>query len=278
MTWRDVFSRRIGAIRSARPIAGGDINDAFALETSDGTRMFVKTRERAPATMYAREASGLAWLDVGALRVPKVIAHDASFLALEWVESGARARSYDDELGRGLAALHRAGPERFGLDHDNFVGSLPQRNDPSDDWISFFAERRLLDQLRLAVANGRATTAMRRGIEKLVDVLADLVPAEPPSRLHGDLWGGNVMTDERGAPVLIDPAVYGGHREIDLAMLQLFGGATRRMLDAYDEAFPLERGWRDRVELHQLYPLLVHVNLFGGGYVASVERVLDRYV
>ena len=156
--------------------------------------------------------------------------------------------------------------------------NVVDRHAPGITRTDLFAKERLAPQLELAVSGGRASTGMRRGFERLFSRLADLVgPEEPPSRLHGDLWGGHLHTDEHGAPCLIDPAVYGGHREIDLAMMRLFGGFGERVFSSYAEAFPLARGASDRVPLYQLYPLMVHVNLFGGGYAAQVERILGRY-
>jgi fructosamine-3-kinase len=199
------------------------------------------------------------------------------FLVLELVPTGAPACDFDEKLGRGLAALHRFGASGFGLDHDNFIGSLPQANAPIGSWPEFYRERRLEAQLRRAADEGRASTRMRQGFERLFRVLDDLCgPAEPPARLHGDLWGGNLLCDDRGAPCLIDPAVYGGHREMDLGMMRLFGGFGARVFEAYDEVWPLADGHHERVPLYQLYPLMVHVNLFGGSYVGSVEAALER--
>ncbi|HEY4158698.1 MAG TPA: fructosamine kinase family protein [Polyangiaceae bacterium] len=265
-------------------VSGGDINDAFALRFTDGARAFLKTNAHAPAAMFAAEARGLGLLaEAGALRVPRVIASSPpgaarGFLLLEWVEAARPGQRFDEELGRGLAALHRAHLPSFGLDHDNFIGRLPQSNRAHDDWVDFLRSERLGAQLELAVESGRASGALRRGFERLFEKLPELVgPREPPARLHGDLWGGNLLVGERGEPCLIDPAVYGGHREIDLAMMRLFGGFGPRVFDAYHEAYPLAPGHAERVALYQLYPLLVHVNLFGGGYARSVERALGAY-
>jgi fructosamine-3-kinase len=272
-----------GAVAGARPLAGGDINQAFEVALEDGRRVFVKTNPRSPRGMFAAEARGLGWLaEARALRVPAVLAASTpddgpQFLALELVGSGAPARAFEDRLGRGLAALHRHGAPGFGLDHDNFVGRLPQENGAAPTWAEFYRDRRLAPQLAQAAAAGLASARMRRAFDRLFAELPDLVgPAEPPARLHGDLWGGNLLVDESGAPCLIDPAVYGGHREIDLAMMRLFGGFGARVFEAYDEAWPLADGHEERVALYQLYPLMVHVNLFGGGYVGSVESMLDR--
>jgi fructosamine-3-kinase len=266
-------------------VSGGDINQAQRVTLADGRELFVKTNPRAPATMFPAEARGLAWLaEARALRTPAVVAvsapdADTSYLVLELVRRGPPQRGFDDALGRGLAALHRFGAPGFGLDHDNFIGRLPQANRPAATWADFYRAERLEPQLRLAADHGLASPAMRRGFAALFGVLGDRVgPVEPPARLHGDLWGGNLMCDDSGAPCLIDPAVYGGHREVDLAMMRLFGGFGDRAFAAYDEAWPLADGHEERVDLYQLYPLMVHVNLFGGGYGASVEAALQRLV
>ena len=235
--------------------------------------------------MFAAEARGLGWLsEAGALRIPKVVAvagpeEPQQFLVLELMATGAPARDFDETLGRGLAELHRHGAPGFGLDHDNFIGWLPQANAATPTWADFYRTRRLEAQLRRAADGGLASSRMRSGFNRLFRALEELVgPPEPPARLHGNLWGGNLLCDESGGPCLIDPAVYGGHREVNSAMMRLFGGFGARVFDAYDEAWPLADGHHERVALYQLYPLMVHVNLFGGGYVASVEAALDRLI
>ena len=269
-------------VASASRLSGGDINDAFAVTLADGRRVFVKANASAPAGLFSAEARGLAWLaQARAVRVPEVLAVSdsaPSFLALELMVPGPRRRGFDEELGRALASLHRAAPGGFGLDHDNFIGSLPQSNRTHARWPEFYRAERLEPQVARASAEGRGSATMRRRFERLFMRLDALVgPEEPPARLHGDLWGGNLHVTEDGAPCLIDPAAYGGHREMDLAMMRLFGGFSEQAFAAYAEAYPLSAGHAERVELYQLYPLMVHVNLFGGGYLASVERVLERY-
>src|SRR4051812_19442334 len=266
--------------RERRTLSGGDINQAYAVTLDDGRRWFVKTNPRPPAGMFPSEARGLAWLSAArALRVPAVAAVDEAFLVLELLQPGPRTPSFDEDLGRGLAALHRAGAPAFGLDHDNYIGRLPQSNRPAASWSELYRRERLEPQVRRAAAAGLVPPSLARAFERLYGRPPELVgPDEPPSRLHGDLWGGNLMADDRGAPCLIDPAVYGGHREIDLAMMRLFGGFGPRVFAAYAEAYPLAPGHEERVPLYQLYPLLVHVNLFGGSYVGSVEAALDELV
>ena len=265
-------------------LGGGDINEAYEVHVSSGQTVFVKTNSSVAVAgaMFAAEARGLSWLkEAGQIRVPEVVAvaEEPAFLALEYLRPGRRRGSFDEELGRNLALLHRHGAPAFGLDHDNFIGRLPQENTMAPDWVTFYRDRRLGEQLRRAEERGLASKRMRSGFEELFAKLGELVgPTEPPARLHGDLWGGNLHVDDQGGPCVIDPAVYGGHREIDLAMMKLFGGFGARVFAAYHEAYPLAPGHEKRVALYQLYPLLVHVNHFGVGYVASVEGALRRYL
>jgi fructosamine-3-kinase len=284
MSWHEAIGRALGtAVRSGRAVSGGDINQAEELTLADGRVVFAKTNRHADPAMFPAEARGLAWLgEAGALRVPRVLAVSGEppcFLALERIAPARRQPNFDEALGRGLAALHRFGAGQFGLDHDNFIGRLPQSNQPAPTWAEFYRSRRIEPQLRRAADEGLASSRMLRGGERLLAAMEELVgPPEPPARLHGDLWGGNLLCDETGAPCLIDPAVHGGHRELDLGMMRLFGGFGARVFDAYDEAFPLQPGHEERVPLYQLYFLLVHVNLFGGSYVSSVERALDALI
>jgi fructosamine-3-kinase len=270
-------------IRSVRAVAGGDVHDAACAVLADGRRLFVKSHPRPPAGIFGIEARGLAWLaEAGAIRIPRVVAvcdDDPAFLALEWIDSASPAPDHDVRLGRGLAALHQSGAPGFGLEHASYLAVFPQDNAPLPSWPHFYAERRLAPQLARAVDLGRATPELRRGMERLLArIVADPTgvcgPDEPPARLHGDLWSGNALTDEHGLPCLIDPAVYGGHREVDLAMMRLFGGFADACFAAYAEAHPLAPGHPERVGLYQLYPLLVHVNLFGGGYAARLSQTL----
>lgn len=273
--------RAVGArVSGARRMGGGDINDAWSVDLADGRRVFVKANDDAPPDMFEAEAHGLAWLGAaGALRVPRVLAVGGQFLVLELIEPARPVADHDARLGRGLGALHRAGAAGFGLDRDNYIGRLPQHNAPCGDWADFYRTRRLQPQLERAVDTGLADTRLQREFDRLWAVLPDRVgPEEPPARLHGDLWAGNRHVDEAGLPVLIDPAAYAGHREVDLAMMRLFGGFGPAVFDAYAEAYPLAAGWQDRVPLYQLYFLMVHVNLFGAGYLGSVHTALGSLV
>jgi fructosamine-3-kinase len=271
----------------ARRVGGGDINEAFRVRLADGREAFVKTRREAIAGEYAAEAAGLAWLaEPGLLRTPAVMEVDEAYLALQWIEPGAVSSLGAEELGRGLAGTHRAGAEDFGAPPalrggDTGFGSLRLPNGPAADWPSFYAGQRLLPLLAMARERGAISASAGRAVESVCERIGELCgPSEPPARLHGDLWSGNVMADGEGRAWLIDPSAYGGHREVDLAMLRLFGGwagTQSRIFDAYEEAWPLAEGWRDRVELYQLLPMLVHALLFGGSYRAGAERIAMSY-
>jgi len=275
------------SITSSTPVSGGCINDAWHCVLADGRDVFIKSNPGADSHMFPREAEGLVWLaEADALRIPNVLAVSrpgdrACFLVLEYLRPGRASGDYAEQLGRGLAAMHGAHAEAFGaLGHEeNFLATLVQDNRPLQSWVDFYRDRRLEPQVQLAIESGHAPQSWTALFDRLYARLDELCgPAEPPARLHGDLWSGNLHCTESGSPALIDPAVYGGHREIDLAMLRLFGSPSHACFDAYHEAYPLAHGHEDRVELYQIYPLLAHVNLFGSSYVAQVESALRRYL
>jgi len=269
-------------------LAGGDLNDAFAATLAGGRRVFVKTSADVLPGTYRAEAEGLKWLaEPEALGVPAVLAvvdpeaPDAPgprLLALELIDVGRLDADGESELGRGLAAMHAAGAATFGASHPMRLGALVVPNDPVDDWPAFYVQRRLEPLARAARDRGaldaRGGQTLARACARVEEIAG---PPEPAARLHGDLWSGNVLADARGRPHLIDPAAHGGHREVDLAMLRLFGGPSSRCFDAYAEAHPLAEGHEERVGLWQLFPLLVHAVLFGGGYGARAGRVAARY-
>ncbi len=260
-------------VERAERIAGGDLNAAWRLELEGGVRAFVKARDGAAPGEYAAEAAGLGWLgEAGGLRVPEVLAAEPGFLVLEWLDD----RPLDPEaFGRGLARTHAAGAAAFGApppgapDGTFRLGPLALPAATAADWPALYGEHRLAPLLRMAVDRGAIGGAGAGAVEAVIARVAELCgPAEPPARLHGDLWAGNVV----GPAAVIDPAAHGGHREIDLAMLRLFGAPDPRLFAAYAEAHPLADGHEARVPLFQLLPLLVHAVLFGGSYGASAER------
>jgi fructosamine-3-kinase len=267
-------------------VGGGSINEAYDVHLADGQRLFCKTHPDAPDAFFAIEAAGLRWLaDADAVRVPQVVAvrdEPPAFLAMAWVEPAHSTLEHDaaeERLGQQLGALHRAGAPSFGWDRDGYIGDLPQANPASGSWPEFYRDHRLRPLVTRAVASGHLGEEALPAFERLYAALPELCgPPEPPARLHGDLWGGNVLIDRGGQPWLVDPACYGGHREVDLAMLRLFGGFGRRLFGAYDETYPLADGYRDRVPLYQLYPLLVHTILFGGAYAHQTMQALHRCI
>ncbi len=266
----------------ARRVGGGDINEAFRVLLADGREAFVKTRADAAPGEYEAEARGLEWLaHAGGVRTPEVLEIGEEYLVLEWIEGGSLDGAGVEELGRGLAQTHLAGAQAFGAPPGAAAagfGSLRLPNEPAADWPEFYAERRLRPLAAVGRERGVLSEGAVAALERVSERMGGLAgPAEPPARLHGDLWTGNVMAGSDGRPWLIDPSAYGGHREVDLAMLRLFGAPSGRVFDAYEETAPLSEGWEERVELYQLLPLLVHALLFGGSYVAAAERVARRY-
>lgn len=267
-----------GSVSQMISLSGGDINEAYRVELVDGRRAFLKYNQRAPAEMFAAEARGLAFLRAagGELVIPDTYAHGRDFLLLQLLEQSSRGQAV--QLGVGLATLHRSNPGTFGMvavgsEQDNFIGTLPQKNAASEDWPTFYREQRLEPQLLMQGVRRAYDAAQRAVFERLLNRLDQLLgPAEPPARLHGDLWGGNWMATSQG-PAVFDPAVYGGHREVDLAMMRLFGGFDARTFASYEECYPLAPGADERLPLYQLYPLLVHTNLFGGSYAAAAYRI-----
>ena len=259
------------AVVATTPVAGGDICTATRIRLSNGRAALVKTRPNAPADFFRAEARGLEWLGAApGADVPEVLAVQDDCLIIEWVEDARPSPEAAEQFGRALAGTHRAGSPVFGTEsgEDGYIGTLRMPNAPADRWPEFYAGQRVLPYLRRARDRGAVSDDDTAAIEGVLGRLDDLAgPAEPAARLHGDLWSGNVVWGQDSRVWLVDPAAYGGHRETDLAMLALFGlPQLQRTLDAYHEAAPLADGWEDRVPLHQLFPLLVHASLFGGGY------------
>ena len=268
-----------------RPVSGGDIHRAFRVEAA-GQRFFIKDNPQAPTDIFSLEAAGLAALRQatqaeGLIKVPEVLAVGESFLALEWLDF-ANSGGGDSQrlLGAGLAAMHQSTASEFGWHEDNYIGTLPQNNaavQDSGNAAQFFAERRLFTLVDGAAP--KLPKELIHRVERLVASIDSFLPTDQkPSLLHGDLWGGNWSTDSKGQPWIYDPAVYFGCREAELAFTELFGGFGPAFYAAYGERFPLEPGYRGRVDIWNLYPLLVHARLFGGGYIQQVNQTLRRLV
>jgi len=267
---------------SLEPVHGGSINQAFSLRTDTGARYFLKTNRADASDMFAAEFAGLAELaSARCIRVPQPIAYGTadgrSWLLLECLLLGPRTEQAEARLGTLLARQHRHCARRFGWSRNNTIGSTLQRNDRSDDWVGFFAHRRLGFQLRLAADNGWGATLAVGEAELRHAVARFFVDYQPEaSLLHGDLWGGNWGATDDGEPVIFDPAVYFGDRETDLAMTRLFGGFGSSFYTAYNDEWPLDSGFQRRCDLYNLYHVLNHLNLFGQGYLAQAEALLSR--
>lgn len=267
-----------GVVTSARPVGGGCINNGSQLRTSSGQTFFLKTNHSAPADMFAREAEGLEALRVEeGPRVPQPYLFGPDFLLLEDLAPAGRQAGYWSVFGQKLAALHSHVNASFGFAHDNYIGSTPQPNPWTEDGFTFFGEHRLLFQARLARENGLLGKNEMKAVEGLVARLAELVPAQPASLIHGDLWSGNALADAEGRPALIDPAAHYGWAEAELAMTTLFGAFPGTFYAAYQEVCPLDPGFESRYPIYNLYHLLNHLNLFGTGYLGQVQSILRRY-
>ncbi|MGH8824619.1 MAG: fructosamine kinase family protein [Jiangellaceae bacterium] len=275
----DVVSRLTGSsVTGMYPVGGGDICESSAARLSDGRTVFVKARPGMPADFFATEAQGLRRLAAvqHGVPVPQVIAADDSCLILQWLETGPPSRVSAERFGRSLATTHASGSEVFGAsDGDGWIATLRLPGGPWRSWAEMWAEGRVLPYLRAAVDASAVEPADAHDIERVLSDLARLAgPVEPPALVHGDLWAGNVLWCADGIARLVDPAAHGGHRETDLAMLALFGCPhLDRIFRAYDDVAPLADGWRARVPLHQLHPVLVHTVLFGGSYGAQAGHL-----
>lgn len=261
-------------------MGGGSINRCYEVHT-DGGRFFVKVNahDQFPG-MFEAEARGLALLrERSPFKIPRVFGYayvnEMQILVIEFLESGHQAGKFWTDFGQKLARMHAQTSDAFGLDHDNYIGSLPQQNDRVSTWTEFFISYRLEPQIRMA--RYWLDASDHNAFESLFQKLNVFFPEEPSSLVHGDLWSGNYLCGTGGEAILIDPAVYYGHRMMDIGMSLLFGGFGPEMYEAYQESHPLPGNWRDGADIANLYPLLVHVNLFGGSYVSQVRQILSRY-
>jgi len=276
---QDFFSISVDSVRS---VSGGSINRAYKI-SADNAEYFLKINASAPPDFFTREAEGLRELNKAGtdLIIPEVITAEepsedhSGFLLMEFIPSSQSGDSFS--FGAELAKLHQTKRSRFGFHTDNYIGSLPQKNSDRDDWISFFSDCRIEPQLKMAIDSGKLRSAILTNWERLLSTLPDMIPGCSPSLLHGDLWGGNYLFDSDGKAVLIDPAVYYGHPEMDLAFTKMFGGFSIDFYDGYESESPLEPRFSERVPVYNLYPLLVHVNLFGGHYTSQFTSLLKRF-
>ncbi|MCB0652629.1 MAG: fructosamine kinase family protein [Saprospiraceae bacterium] len=269
-------------ILKVSPLSGGDINIAGLLHTSHGN-FFVKINDSPDSERILQtEAKGLKLLKKSnKIGVAKVMGQGntatSAWLLLDYIPQGTPSPKFWELFGHALANLHRQTNNHYGLDHHNFIGSLPQYNDAKADGIDFLIHQRLYPQLEMALNSAQLNSRDAEHFEHLFKQFPDMIPNEPPSLIHGDLWSGNFICSEKGQSILIDPAVSFAHREMDLAMSRLFGGFAQRFYAAYEESYPTAPGLEQRIGIYQLYYLLVHVNIFGRGYVGQVRSVLSQY-
>jgi len=270
-------------IKKAVPAHGGSINECFALETTEG-KFFLKRNDavRFPG-MFEAESKGLNQLSVSTiLRVPKPIAagvfKNQGYLLMEYVVPGLQTETFWEKFGQGLAELHKNNNmDYYGAEENNYIGSLIQSNTIHRQWADFFIQERLRPQIQMTTEKHLLNRTEMEMFDKLFQKLDSFFPVELPALIHGDLWSGNFLCSTNSQPVIFDPACYYGHREMDIAMTKLFGGFDKRFYSAYNEIRPMESGWEERTEVCNLYPLLVHLNLFGSGYRKQIELTLRKF-
>lgn len=263
-------------------VRGGDINEAFCL--ADGSKKyFLKTNDagRFPG-MFAKEASGLRLLSNNStLKVPEVLntgtLANTQYLLLSWMETGKMKKDFYDHFGKAIAQMHQATKPFFGLEENNYMGSLVQLNTPHDSWHKFYSVCRVLPLVKQLFDRKKISGAQMKAADSFCNKIKDLFPTEPSAFLHGDLWNGNYATADDGYATIYDPAVYFGHREMDIGLTKLFGGFDDQFYISYNEYFPLEKNWQERLPYTQLYPLLVHALLFDGHYLNAVLKILSRF-
>ncbi len=288
---RDDFIHQLGHIcseienknvklRAYEKIYGGDINETYRLAMTDRD-YFIKINTKDKLHMFEIEAKSLQILTASkSFRIPEVYEvgefEEKSYILVEFIDSLTDTTN-PNNFAITLAKLHQNTFENYGLYFDNYIGSLPQYNKEKDDWINFYIENRLQYQINLAQQQGIIPTETIHKFDKLYQKLTNILVVEKPSLIHGDLWNGNYFYDTQGRAVIFDPAIYYGNREVDLAMMSLFGGFEIEIYEKYNEIFPMENNWKERLKIYQLYPLLVHLNLFGSSYLTGINTILDEF-
>jgi protein-ribulosamine 3-kinase len=281
-----IIEEKLGRkIKNFTSLSGGCISDAYKITTNDNSNFFLKYNSSISNDMFIKEADGLKELvKANTIRIPEVLSFDKDYIILEFIPMGNKNKNFFEEFGRDFAAMHKYTSDNYGFFENNFIGSNPQINIPEQNeksnWFEFYFNKRILFQLQLAEKLGNSTEELRKGISKLENKISEIIDdsEEKPSLLHGDLWSGNYMVDESGSAVLIDPAVYYGHREADLGMTKLFGGFSSEFYSAYYKEFPLKDGFEYRENIYKLYHVLNHLNLFGGGYYHQAISLIKFYI
>lgn len=275
---QNIASQNNLTLVETKPLSGGDINEVFLLKCDKGNFVAKLNDALKFPGMLTAEAKGLQLLNgTSTFKIPKIVGggemSDTSYLLMEYIPSGQPNSNFWQIFAENLATLHKNTQKEFGLDHDNYIGSLPQKNDYRATASEFYITQRLAPQFKKASENG----FQFKNLDKFYRNISEAIPQEAPSLIHGDLWGGNYMVSEKGQPVLIDPAVAFAPREMDLAMMKLFGGFPKEVFNIYDSIFPMKLDWQGRISLWQLYYLLVHLNLFGIGYLSRVKSTVSKY-
>lgn len=272
-------------IESVRSISGGCISDSSIIHMKSGEKFFLKVNNNIPKDVFAKEADGLKEIENSkSIRVPSVELVQENFIMMECIEAKSNSNNFDEDFGIGFAKMHKYEGSYFGFYEDNYIGSTIQKNMPNEeekhDWKKFYFNKRLLFQFKLAETNGYVDSDLRKCFNQIENKIDNILnsEAEKPSLLHGDLWAGNYIVDENGRACLIDPAVYYGNREADLAMTKLFGGFTNEFYYSYNEFYPLSDGYDYRENIYKLYHVLNHLNLFGSGYYQQALSLIKFYL
>jgi len=276
----EVESVLFAPITRATSVQGGDISEALKIELEDGQAFFLKFHKgnfNASKSIFTQEVKGLNTLRSvnTSLVIPEVISHNNSYLLLEYLKEEKQGNDF--QFGVDIAKLHKSSNELFGFSEDNYIGSIGQSNRYHADWLEFFIRERIEPLVNKAMEGGLLSNKYSRIFERVFNYTYVIFPDEPPALLHGDLWSSNYLFTKQGQAAIYDPAVYYGHREMELAMTTLFGGFNPAFYDGYQTEYPLQTGWEERQKLCQLYPLLVHALLFGGNYVQQSKALLDRF-
>lgn len=282
MNLQNILKRLPIKITSYKPISGGDTNKSYVLQSEEGN-FFMKTNSTKEFPgMLREEAKGLKSIEeTHTLRTPKIIKIDDSgneqYLILELISKGEANEEIWENFGKSLASMHKIPQPFFGFSSDNYVGRLPQKNTKASTWGEFYAQYHLQPLIKKLTDMNALTNQEVRAAENFYQQIDDIFPKETPSLVHGDLWSGNFLISDTGDPVVLDPAVYYGHREMDLGMTRLFGGFSVDFYEGYNSKYPLEKGWEVRIPYTQLYPLLVHSILFGNYYLDEVKSILSEF-
>jgi protein-ribulosamine 3-kinase len=273
---------RANEISNTQSIGGGSINTVFKITTSDGNWFVKFNTAQAHPKMFESEFKGLKLMEhSGTIRIPEPFyfyeGDQYACILMEWITQGTRSAHFWTRFAQQLGQMHQKTTDFFGLEFDNYMGSLPQKNTKQSEFVSFFIQQRLEPQIKLARDAGFLNQKHIAQCERLYVELPSIFPKEKPALVHGDLWSGNFMNDEKGNPVIMDPAVYYGHREVDMAMTTMFGGFSSQFYQEYQNFYPMESGWESRLEYYKLYPILIHINLFGYSYLGSFERIISNF-